>query len=112
MTIEQIKAEAKTRIGVEITDEQAGEWLKAYPDGKLTDEELDGAAGGFSLPPDPNKGYYVFDCPKCGQNTLIVITGMDFTCHSCGYNSMGTVTGDPQEALEKLREFVRKKGLM
>ncbi|MDR1705214.1 MAG: hypothetical protein LBS19_11105 [Clostridiales bacterium] len=62
MTIEQIKAAAKERLGKDITDEQAQAWLAEHPagagvvplvgaascrpEGELTDDELDNVTGG------------------------------------------------------------------
>ena len=46
MTIEQVKAEIKTRFNEDITDEQAQALLEKYG-GELTDEQLDGVAGGI-----------------------------------------------------------------
>lgn len=46
MTIEQVKAEAKKRFDRDLTDEQAQALLDQYG-GELTDEQLDGVAGGI-----------------------------------------------------------------
>jgi bacteriocin-like protein len=46
MDINSIKAAAKARYGMEITDDQARHWLGSHPSGELTDDELDNVTGG------------------------------------------------------------------
>lgn len=46
MTIEQVKEEARKRFGRDLTDERAQALLEKYG-GELTDEQLDGVAGGI-----------------------------------------------------------------
>ena len=46
MTIEQVKEEAKKRFDWDLMDEQAQALLEKYG-GELTDEQLDGVAGGI-----------------------------------------------------------------
>ena len=45
MTMEQVKEEAKKRFDKDLTDEQAQDLLEKG--GELTDEALDGVAGGI-----------------------------------------------------------------
>lgn len=60
MTIEQVKAEAKKRFDMDITDEQAQKWLEAHPTGEVQDGELDNVAGGGCTVPQ-------LKCPRCGK---------------------------------------------
>lgn len=48
MTLEQIKAEAKKKLGREITDAEAQAWLSAHSGGELRDGELEDVSGGVS----------------------------------------------------------------
>lgn len=48
MTIEQIKAEAKRRFDMDVTDEEAQALLEQHG-GELSDEELDDVNGGFGF---------------------------------------------------------------
>lgn len=46
MTVEQVKEEAKKRFDRDLTDEEAQALLEKYG-GELTDEQLEGVAGGI-----------------------------------------------------------------
>ncbi|MDR1705213.1 MAG: hypothetical protein LBS19_11100 [Clostridiales bacterium] len=82
MTIEQIKAAAKERLGKDITDEQAEKWLTEHPVGELTDDELENVTGGDSCMKTTGQdaanpfameerqvadGLRHFSCPRCGR---------------------------------------------
>ncbi|MDR1705211.1 MAG: hypothetical protein LBS19_11090 [Clostridiales bacterium] len=98
MDINSIKAAARARYGMEITDEQARRWLGSHPSGELTDDELDNVTGGCGEAMDKRVDDMAIamrkKCPSCGSRlfqTTNVLNPSDMFNVGCVNKNCGKV---------------------